>query len=288
MLILSAPLLAIGWLLPFAAEPPMRAVSVGLPRSTLHRLLPPRLDGSDCSEDASAFIRETNMEHMEELRQVARVKGSEDGVDWNTEELASVELVAVDPTGLHLQEVLCSATDQRCIAVHVPIPWPAGMPIAQLPTMRKAFSELSRRAYAAALEDANMPVCLPPKYMAQQQELNSLMLLMNTEFGRLLKFYAIKHASEALSPTEQVERATVTQLTFEGLSLELNTVDVTGYSLDFDMKTRRKVWSTSVLFERPCNNADEVECRLIEMFQSNQPAPNHDSQCPQPINNSST
>ena len=32
----------------------------------------------------AAFIDEVNSERMEELRQVARVKGTEDGVDWAT------------------------------------------------------------------------------------------------------------------------------------------------------------------------------------------------------------
>merc|ERR1712050_232782 len=104
-----------------------------------------------------------------------------------------------------LQEVLCSATDQRCIAVDVPIPWPPNMLIRRLQEMRVAFTEISRRAYAAALNlNGGM---LSPEYQMQQNELNELMSLMNSEFGKLLRFYALKHAREALSPTEQVEHA---------------------------------------------------------------------------------
>ena len=41
------------------------------------------------------------------------------------------------------------------------------------------------------------------------------MSLMNAQFGKLLRFYALKHAREALAPTEQVEQAKLTQLTFD-------------------------------------------------------------------------
>ena len=180
-------------------------------------------------DDADTLKGEINCQHMEELRQVARVKGTEDGVDWASDELASVEVTTIDETGLLLHEVLCSATDQRCIAVDVPILWPQSMVTGDLAEMRRAFTELSRRAYAVALEDA---AALPPEYQAQQSELDGLMSLMNAEFGKLLRFYALKHAREALTPTEQVEHAAMTQLTYEGLSLELTTLDIGRYSLE--------------------------------------------------------
>lgn len=173
------------------------------------------------------FIGEVNSEqHIEELKQIAYIKGTEDGVDWTTEELSSVQVTAVDQRGLLLNEVLCSASDQRCIAVDVPIPWPRDMPISHLDGMRSAFYELSRRAYAAALDT------LPPEYQQQQSVLDPLMSLMNAEFGKLLRFYALKHAGEALSPTEQVEEARMTQITYEGISLELTTLDVSGYDIN--------------------------------------------------------
>ena len=177
---------------------------------------PPGMD----PDAISAFIGEVNSHHMEELRMVAHVRGTDDGVDWTNEELVSVSITAVDDRGMLLQEMLCSAIDQRCIAVDVPIPWPPNMPVGQLPDMRKAFAEISRHAYAAALDE------LPPEYQQQQSELNPLMSFMNGEFQKLLRFYALKHAREALSPTEQVDAAKMTQLTFEGLSLELTTLDV--------------------------------------------------------------
>jgi len=213
--------------------------------------------------EASGFVDELNLEHIEELRQVAHVRGSQDGVDWSVEELSSVKVDYIDEEGIHLQEILCSATDQRCIAVEVPIPWPAGLSIEKLPDMRRAFSEISRRAYAAALNDAN---AMPPEYMAQQMELNGLMSLMNSEFERHLRYYALKYAAEALAPTETVEMARLTQITFQGLSLELTTLDMGGYSLELDQTTtRRQVWQTSIIFPNVCASADDVENELIRM-----------------------
>ena len=61
-----------------------------------------------------------------------------------------------------------------------------------------AFTEISRRAYAALADE------LPSEYQQQQTELNGLMSLMSGS-GKLLRFYALKHA--CLSQTEQVEQA---------------------------------------------------------------------------------
>ena len=135
------------------------------------------------------------------------------------------------------------------------------MPIRRLPEMRTAFTEISRRAYAAALADE-----LPSEYQQQQTELNGLMSLMNAQFGKLLRFYALKHA--CLSQTEQVEQATLTQLTFEGISLDLTTLEVGAYSLELGEKVLRQTWSTSILFANRCQSAEEVENMLVMMFDS--------------------
>ena len=200
--------------------PPTRSRMPPLHLNFLHEYSAEAGGGAvDPDADALQFIGEINHERVKELWQVARFKGTADGVDWGVEELASVTATAVDDTGILLQEVLCSSADQRCIAVDVSIPWPSmpNMPIRRLPEMRTAFTEISRRAYAAALADE-----LPSEYQQQQTELNGLMSLMNAQFGKLLRFYALKHA--CLSQTEQVEQATLTQLTFEGISLDLTTL----------------------------------------------------------------
>ena len=216
---------------------------------------------SEVDASAMAFMSEINDGHMEELRQVAHVRGTEDGVDWTSEELVSVQVIAVDDRGMLLQEMLCSAADQRCISVDVPIAWPVPMAVGppQLPEMRQAFAEISRRAYAASVD------AMPPEYQRQAAACAPLMGLMNEKFGKLLRFYALKHARSALSPTEQVERATMSQLTFEGLSLELTTLDVA--ALDSSACTlRRKTWSASILFDNRCQSPYEVESMLIRLF----------------------
>ena len=125
----------------------------------------------------------------------------------------------------------------------------------------------------AARQDLDCAVAnsdtIPPMYVAQQEELNRLMSLMNSEFSRMVKFYALRHASEAIAPMEEVERARLTQLTFEGLTLELTTVDLAVESANGRLE--RKVWSTSVLFPMPCNDPYEVEEALIRMFAEERP-----------------
>ena len=218
--------------------------------------------------DAAEFMVEVNFAHMEELRQVARVKGLEDGVDWTREYLSSVQVTSVDNRGMLLQEVICSASDQRCIAVDVVIPWPSNAPARRLPEMLSAFVELSRCAYARPALDE---FATPPEYQAQQKELDELMSLMNGQFGKLLRFYALKHSrlepSRWLSPTETVEQCRLTQLTYEGLSLELKTLDLGAYSLEFgEARVTRQKWSTSILFANRCQSAEEVEMTLLRMF----------------------
>ena len=71
--------------------------------------------GSDI--ELHAFIDEMNAEHMDELRQIALVQSTADGVDWSVEQLSAAKLVQADNKGVIIQEILCSSTDQRCIAV---------------------------------------------------------------------------------------------------------------------------------------------------------------------------
>mmetsp|Transcript_31206 Transcript_31206/g.104248 ORF Transcript_31206/g.104248 Transcript_31206/m.104248 type:complete len:359 (+) Transcript_31206:509-1585(+) len=161
-------------------------------------------------------------------------------------------------------QVLCSSSDQRCIAVDVRVPWYSRLPSpSSLQEMQSAFAAVARRAYAGGGRDN----ALPPEYEAQQAELQGLMALMNADFGKLLRFYALKYATDALAPTEQVEQATMTQLNFEGLSLEVTTIDASGYSLDLgEAPAQQQTWSASILFPRRCFAAAEVEDMLFYMF----------------------
>ena len=129
---------------------------------------------------AQQWVNEINNEHHEELEVIARQKGTEDGVDWTKEELDEVHLAYVDEMGLHIEEVLCSSIDDRCVAIDLPVPWPSGMPLSKLPEMRAAYNDIVEKAYAA-LGGTDV---MPPEYERQQQELNSLMRLMNSEYQR--------------------------------------------------------------------------------------------------------
>ena len=228
---------------------------------------------------AQQWVNEINTEHHDELELIARIKGTEDGVDWRTEELDDVHLAYVDEDGLHLEEVLCSSLDDRCVAIDLPVPWPSGMPLSRLPEMRQAYNDIVQKAYAS-LGSTDV---MPPEYERQQQELMSLMKLMNSEYQRLLKFYTLYHARDALSPTEEVESATMVQLTYQGLSLEITSVELPGQprgqpfpknpnnqlqgASPRDGRLVRNVWSTSILFARTCSSPEEVEQELIEMFE---------------------
>ena len=97
--------------------------------------------------------------------------------------------------------------------------------------------------------------------------------------SRLLKFYALRHLREELSPTEEVDKARMTQVTFEGITLELTTVDLGVAQLSGRLE--RQVWSTSVLFPVKCRSPDEVEDQLIQMF-SGEPAESPEAATPAP------
>lgn len=205
------------------------------------------------------FLREFNSaEHHEELLRIARSIGEFDGVDWSKEALAAVRIVGVDDYGITVEEVLCSSHDQRCIAVPLHVDWPT-FPCPQCAAdMRTAFAQLSMRAFDAHQTE------LPPVYADQQRQLDAEMALMNRQFGKLLKFYALRHLRDAFAPTEQLEKATLSQLNFEGLSLECETILLGDEELGGVLKRFR--WSGSVLYDTPCRSAEEVEDRLIAMF----------------------
>ena len=233
-------------------------LNVSLPSSAVRCFPSPKMMpySKQMEED---FLQEFNSaEHHEELRQIARSIGDFDGVDWSKEALAAVRIVGVDDYGITVEEVLCSSHDQRCIAVPLHVDWPT-FPCPQCAAdMRTAFAQLSMRAFDAHQTE------LPPVYADQQRQLDAEMALMNRQFGKLLKFYALRHLRDAFAPTEQLEKATLTQLNFEGLSLECETILLSDEELGGVLKRFR--WSGSVLYDTPCRSAEEVEDQLIAMF----------------------
>ena len=185
---------------------------------------------------------------------MAHVKGIEDGVDWACEELMSVHITTSMMSLLLRVAVLSPMTR---IAVDVPIPWPENMLVGQLPEMRGVQRDLAARIRChARYASARVPAAAgaQPADVAHECGVWQAAALL-----------CAQHARDALSPTEQVENAKMAQLTFEGLSLELTTLDISAYALDAT-SLKRKTWSTSILFANRCQSADEVERTLIQMF----------------------
>jgi hypothetical protein len=139
--------------------------------SRLDAMTPRGSTGGSRLEATGEFLKETNSQRMEELQQIAMAASTADGVDWSIEELSGAKLVQADEKGVVVEEILCSAADNRCIAVDIPIPWPSGGCITRLPEMRAAFTEMARRAYAGVASADSMP----PEYAQQQRELDNLM-----------------------------------------------------------------------------------------------------------------
>ena len=245
-----------------AAVAALRLPPHPLPRGAAFIAMEAVADMEGCDDECrSGFMDEHNAAHGADVWQIAKRINDEDGVDWSVEELSAVRIVAVDATGITVEEILCSSVDQRCLAVPLHVRWPATSPCPRTAAeMRQAFAELSLRAFA----DESACGSLPPVYEAQQRQLDSAMALMNAQFGRLLKYYALRLAREAFAPSEQLERATLTQLNFEGLSLACETLLLGDEA--FGDKLERRRWSTSVLFDSPCATAEEVEDRLVAMF----------------------
>ena len=96
-------------------------------------------------EEAAKWIEECNLENADELKLIAKRINDADGVDWSVEELSSARIIGVDAEGITLEEILCSTTDQRCIAVPLQVRWPSTPP-RTAEEMRVAFAELSSSA----------------------------------------------------------------------------------------------------------------------------------------------
>ena len=237
-------------------------------RAAGRRLNGPAMTVADDGRAVRSFIEEHNsVQHADALKQIVKRINDDDGVDWSVDELSAVRIIGVDEQGIAVEEVLCSIADQRCIAVPLHVRWPttSACPLTAA-EMRQGFAELSLRAFADHASDM-----LPPVYEAQQRQLAELQRGMNAQFGKLVKFYALRHAAEAFEPTEHLEKATLTQLTYEGLSLECETILLGDEKMGDQMQRRR--WSASILFEAPCTSAEEVEDALVTMFaESDSPA----------------
>ena len=113
-------------------------------------------------------------------------------------------------------EVLCSSQDDRCIAISVPIQFEH--PISTPDELEAAFRALADKADDARREAD--PDALPRKAEEQCVQLQGLLALLNRDFESHLRYFALVYAKECIAE-EELERANLVVLTYEGLTLEL-------------------------------------------------------------------
>ena len=195
-----------------------------------------------------------NGEHELELARVANRWSPTAENEY--ERITKVEVTAIDEDGLELDEILCSTIDSRCIAIRVPVRWPHGK-CRQAEEMRVAFEEIS----AAANE--SLEERLAPVYETQQQQLQGLMQLCNTDFVRVLRFFALRYARGALLDVAEIEATRMTQLNLEGFTLEIAGV---GFEVTEDGLLERRRSEVSILFDGPCSSPAAVEDVLVGML----------------------
>ena len=118
-------------------------------------------------------------------------------------------------------EVLCSSQDDRCIAISVPIQFET--PIQTPDELEAAFRALADKADDARREAD--PDALPRKAEEQCVQLQGLLALLNRDFESHLRYFALVYAKECIAE-EELERANLVVLTYEGLTLELLSRDL--------------------------------------------------------------
>ena len=94
------------------------------------------------------------------------------------------------------------------------------------------------------------------------------MQLCNTEFERVLRFFALRYARGAFAATEEIEATRMTQLTLEGFTLEIHSV---GFEFTADGLLERRRNEVSILFDRPCTSPAAVEDKLVGMLTADDP-----------------
>ena len=229
-----------------------------LQRAAPPRAAPPSLCAPALVELPSFknWMETTNAEREDVIAAVARAwsPARED----DTEYIQHAEIVEVDAEHIELMEVLCSSQDDRCIAISVPIQFEH--PISTPDELEAAFRALADKADDARREAD--PDALPRKAEEQCVQLQGLLALLNRDFESHLRYFALVYAKECLRE-EELERANLVVLTYEGLTLELLSRDLVTQS--------RRLSEVSILFSKSCANADEVEEEIVEMARSATP-----------------
>lgn len=192
------------------------------------------------------------------------------------ERIERVSIVSVGDEGFEIEEVLCSVVDNNCIALKVPVAWPAERAHATASEMAEAFAALANaaRPRSAVLDDYDNA----PKrelFAAQGERLRGLRDMLNSRFEPHLRLLALTHARDALAPTEELEKAQMSQVCFEGFTLQLVATDLAHWSeqslaegslwSEAGSKGLRRRSEVSILFDLPCTSEEEVEDKIVEL-----------------------
>ena len=221
----------------------------------------PRIQLAAADQHLSSWAAEVNEKCASELAAVARAWSPAIEGEW--ERLAHVEIVDVNEEGFEIDEVLCSSMDDRCIALKVPVDWPRR--VTSPSDMSEAFAELARKCTSSSRRDALIETA--ERFRVQDDELSEMRNLLNRNFEANLRGLVIAFAREAFRPTECLERAQMTQLCYDGFTVQMKTADLLESAVmeDPDAGIRRRLSEVSLLFDPPCNSNTEVEDRILKM-----------------------
>jgi len=184
-----------------------------------------------------------------------------------------VEVVSYDENGFEIEEVLCSTIDNNCIAITVPVAWPNDRVHASAHEMAEAFATLAKAAKPTSAADAYDNAPKRELFEEQDRRLRGLRDMLNSRFEPHLRLMALTHAREVISSTEELEKAEMTQICFEGFTLQLVSSDLSAWSAQAEKERQgtveplglRKTSEISMIFDPPCTSEEEVEDRIVEL-----------------------
>jgi hypothetical protein len=186
------------------------------------------------------------------------------------EKVHRVQALSANERGMEIEEVLCSTIDNNCIAITVPVAWPSERAAATASEMAEAFAALAFSAKPRSATDAYDNAPRRSVFEAQGERLSGLRNMINTRFEPHLRMLVLTHARDAISPTEELEKAQMTQMCFEGFTVQLVALDLWsheshdgwGHGSEVGL---RKTSELSLLFDPPCGCEAEVEDRIVEL-----------------------
>lgn len=185
------------------------------------------------------------------------------------EKVHRVQALSANERGMEIEEVLCSTIDNSCIAITVPVAWPSERAAATASEMAEAFAALARSAKPRSATDAYDNAPRRSVFEAQGVRLSGLRNMLNARFEPHLRMLVLTHARDVISPNDELEQALMTQMCYEGFTVQLVAIDLwshdthgRGHDAEVGL---RKTYEVSLLFYPPCRCESEVEDRIIEL-----------------------